>query len=107
MPFSLAVFLLACGAYDDSALAINGFPSELILGTTTPVFTVTKKARDAQGSMQTDANYTSFYLTSSDTTIARIVNSRQVFAAKTGQALITAKDSQGSLASPAYVLKVL
>jgi hypothetical protein len=107
LPLLTLPFLIACGAVEDSSLTMNNLPSSIILYSTSEVIVCTKTFRNAQGRTQTDNNYQDFYLTSSDTAIARIVNSRQIFGVRTGGTLITAKDNNGTLISTARTLNVL
>lgn len=100
------LFLLSCGDYDDSSLTLNNLPPSIVLYQTTVVIVATKKFRDAQGRMQTDNAYANFYLTSSDSTKARILNDREVYGSGTGQALITAKDNASTLMSAAKTINV-
>jgi hypothetical protein len=82
------------------------FPPTLALDSTIGPFTAVKKARDTEGRLQTTPDYTSFYLVSDDTTIARIVSERSVIGTNIGTTTITAKDKNSSLSSDKYAIQV-
>ena len=102
------LYLFSCGDTEESSLTMNNLPTDILRNETTALIVCTKKYRDAQGRMQTDNAYQDFYLTSSDTNVAKIVNSRQVYGSPvlSGQSLITAKDNQGTAISAGRTIRV-
>jgi len=88
-------FLLSCGNFDDSSLTLNNLPPSIVLYDTTVVIVATKIYRDAQGRKQTENAYQDFYLTSSDTTKARIINYRRVWVCRRGRTGVGDSRGQG------------
>ena len=71
----------------------------LTVGETSPRWAVSKTFVDPNGRTATTNPYTYFTLTSSDTDVARVVNTQYLLAKKTGTTLITASDDKNNTLS--------
>lgn len=74
-------------------------PSPFHVGDTTDLWTASRTTIDAQGRTVKDGDYPSFKLTSSDSSVADIVQGRRVLARKEGTAEISAEDDKSDLVS--------
>ncbi len=100
--------LAACGSSGsgESLNLAGSFSLSLASGDTSTAAVAVLKSRDFTGRLQTNNAYTDFYLTSGDTTVARIYHSRQIIGVNPGTATVTAYDNASNLISPAYTFTV-
>ena len=100
--------LAACGSSGtgESLTLPSSFSLTVTAGGTTPAAVAVKNSRDLTGRLQTNSAYTDFYLVSNDTTIGKIVNSREILGVQIGTTTVMAKDNESTLSSPAYTFTV-
>src|SRR5690349_13900126 len=100
--FACAAGFLACsqpGRTGPKLTIESDAPLTLAVGDTSDVLIVSKVTVDANGRETTDSDYGKFKLVSSDTSVAKIVDSRRVLGVAAGTANVTADDDRSSLVS--------
>ncbi len=84
----------------------DDFEPTLSPGDTTEALLAVRKARNAQGRMTTQSDYTQFDLVSDDETVVKVVASRRLLGLKAGETYVTARDRNSNLDSPRYRVTV-
>lgn len=98
---ALGALLAGCAVDTEKATNklehVSKAPSDFKVGDTTGLWVVSRTIVEANGRSFTDNPYDSFYLVSSDTTVASVIKAKQLVAKKAGETIITARDEKTNL----------
>lgn len=94
--FAAGIAFLGCSdpEEDPVRLEFEGGALTVAVGDTSEPLSVTKYSTDARGREVVSKPYTSIILTSSDSTVVKVVTDRRVVGLKDGSATITAADEK-------------
>jgi hypothetical protein len=98
---ALGAILAGCGVDPEKATNklehVSKAPADFNVGDTTGLWVVSRTIVELNGRTTTDDSYDSFYLVSSDTTVATVIRAKQLVAKKAGETSITARDEKSAL----------
>jgi hypothetical protein len=105
--FTFGILTGCAESVDAESITLSDeFNGELSLGDTTEALLAVKKARNAQGRLNTDSKYPQIELVSDDESIVKVISSRRLLGVAAGETYITVRDRNSALTSPRYRVTV-